>query len=463
MSPRLQSYCVALSLLLALVALSRPATAQNVASSSDSARFVLTFDEALALALGRNVALAQAENATALAAATVRADRSAYLPTFSLSAGPRLSYARGSVVDESGIYTSDGEVATGLSVQATSALTLFDGGQRRASLAASRASLAASDATLGRTETETLYLTGAQYLAVLQSQEIVRVQEESLAAQEEQLEQIEAFYEAGNRPLTDVLQQRATIAQTRQALVATERNAATALIELKLTLRLDPAADIAVAPVGTEGLAIVIPDAGLVGERKDVEAQRFQVEAAEASVRAARAGYYPSVSLSLSAGSSYSSLATQSGFEDQLFDTNPSGGIGFSLTIPLLDRRQTRTASERAQIELESARLALEAAEQQAVYDVEQAMLDLRATQAQIEAAEAGLAAASEALEAAETRYRVGAGTFAELADAQRLGADAAGELAQARYQLLIDRLALGYAADDLEPALMALRQAALR
>lgn len=456
----LHSIRIALAIALATLLATGPAAAQDNPALPQPADRVVTLSEALTLALGRNIDLAQAANDADLAATNVAANRAAYHPSLSVSVGPRLNYARGSVVDESGVFASDGEFFSGLSVGASGALTVFDAGQRRADLDASQADLAATEASLSRTETETLYLTGAQYLVALQSQDVVRVQEEALTAQREQLEQIEAFYEAGNRPLTDVLQQRATIAQTRQALVAAQRNAATALTDLKQTLRLHPATDLALASVAAdvEEVAVILPDEAVVLARDDVEAQRLRVEASEASVRAARAGYYPSVSLSLSAGTSYSSLATQSAFGDQLLDTNPSGSVGLSLTVPILDRRQTQTAVERARLELDNARLELEATQQQAAYDVEQAALDLRATQAQVEAAEAGLAAAAEALEAAEARYRVGAGTFAELADVQRLHTDAAGEVAQARYQLLIDRLTLGYATGDITSALATLR-----
>ena len=438
-----------------------PAVAQDMPTEPGAA--VLTLDEALALALGRNLDLAQAQNSVALAEVDVAQDRAAFGPSLSLSAGPTLSYARYASVDSTGASVgSGGDFSTGLSVGASSDLTVFDGGLRRANLAQSQSQLAATTASLSRTEEQTLTLTATQYLAVLQSAALVEVYEEALAAQEAQLDLIEANYEAGNRSLADVLQQRATIAQSRQALVTARQNVALALLDLKQTLRLPAATDVTVAPVDTSAAgATPVLDADAlaalaVENRRDVEAQRLQTEAAESAIRAARAGRSPSVSVGLSAGSSYASGS--GGFATQLITTRPSAGLSLGVSLPIFDRRQTQSAVERAQISLDNERLALEAAEQQAAFEAEQAALNLTATSARLDAAEAQLAAATEALDAARERYRVGAGPFAELADAQALLVDAQGEVAQARYQSLIDRVALGYAVGDVLPALDALR-----
>ena len=218
---------------LGLVLAAAPAAAQD-APVADAAPTVLTLDEALALALGRNIDLAQAQNSVAFAEVDVAQDRAAFGPSLSVTAGPSLTYARygaSSVVDSTG--------------------TVFDTGLRRANLDQSRSQLAATQAALSRAEEQTLYLTATQYLYVLQDAAVVRVNEEALAAQEQQLELIEAFYEAGNRSLADVLQQRATIAQSRQALVTARQSVATSLLDLKQTLRLGPTAEVAVAPVDT--------------------------------------------------------------------------------------------------------------------------------------------------------------------------------------------------------------------
>ncbi len=423
---------------------------------------VLTLDEALALALGRNLDLAQAATNVAVAEVNVAEDRAAFGPSLSVSGGPTLSYARtAGFVDSRGASSgSGGDLTTGLSVSASSSLTVFDAGLRRANLAQSQSQLAAVEASLSRTEEQTLYLTTTQYLAVLQDVALVGVYEEALAAQEAQLDVIEANYESGNRSLADVLQQRATIAQSRQSLVSAQQGVALSLLDLKQTLRLDATADVTVVPVDTTAIVPVPDDATLaavaVSQRSDVEAQRLQTEAAESAIRAARSGLYPSVSVGLNAGSSY--VSGSGGLATQLFDTRPSAGLSLGVTVPILDRRQARSAVERAQITLDSERLTLDAVEQKAAFEAEQAVLNVRSTEARLDAAEAQLAAAEEALDAARERYRVGTSTFAELADAQSLAVDAQGQVAQTRYQALIDRVALGYAVGDLLPALDALR-----
>ena len=385
----------ALGLALGLTA--APALAQDV-SDVDAAPTVLTLDEALALALGRNIDLARAQNSVGFAEVDVAQDRAAFGPTLSVTAGPSLTYARGagsSFVDSTGAVFdtgSGGDLTAGLSASASSSLTLFDAGLRRANLDQSQSQLAATQASLSRTEEQTLYLTATQYLYVLQDAAVVRVNEEALAAQEQQLDLIEAFYDAGNRSLADVLQQRATIAQSRQSLVTAQQSVATSLLDLKQTLRLAPATEVVVAPVDTTAV-LPVPTldpyalvALAVERRSDVEAQRLQTDAAESSIRAAQSGRYPSVSVGLAAGTNYAS--GNGGLATQLFDTRPSAGLSLGLTIPILDRRQTQSAVERAQISLDDQRLTLEAAEQQAGFEAEQAALNVRSTEARLIAAE---------------------------------------------------------------------------
>ncbi len=450
--------------LIALVfglALAAPAAAQDGPAGG-----VLTLDEALGLALGRNLDLAQSATTVALAGVDVSLDEAAYQPTLSVSASPAVRYSRSGTagfVDSTGAVQGSGSgVSLSLSLGVQSDLTVFDAGLRRNNLAQSRALLASSEASYTRAEEQTLYQAATQYLSVLQSEALVGVYEEAIAAQVAQLDLVEASYEAGNRSLADVLQQRASIAQARQSLVTAEQNVALALLDLKRTLRLDAAAEVDVAPVDTAAadadpaLDAVVLAARAAERRSDVAAQRLQVDAAEAAVDAARSGFYPTVSLGASAGTDYASGA--GGLGTQLFDSRPTAGLSLGVSLPIFDRRQTRSAVERARISVESQRLELASAEQQVSFETEEAVLAVDATAARLDAAEAQVAAAAEALDAAQERYRVGAGTFAELTDARALLVDARGQAAQARYQSLIDRVALGYAIGDLLPALDALR-----
>jgi outer membrane protein len=88
---------------------------------------------------------------------------------------------------------------------------------------------------------------------------------------------------------------------------------------------------------------------------------------------------------------------------------------------------------------------------------VRRAYLDLQAAQQQVSAARAQLRAAQRALDATEQRYRVGAATLVELAQARATQVQAQSALIGARYDVALQRTMLAYSVGDLDPQHVAL------
>lgn len=451
------------SLLLALLVLLflpyRQAAAQQSGTQPAEAPVrVIGLEEALNLALARNLSLQQSANDVALSGTALNQQRAAFLPDLRLSATPSVRFGRG--FDQTTGTLSD-QRNEGLNLNASSSLNLFNGFGDVASLKEARLSLKATENNLERSREEVLYQTTAQYLQVFLAEALIRVEEENLAAQQQQLASIEAAYEAGNRPIADVLQQRAAIAQSEQRLIAARRDHNLAQLQLKQTLNLAPLEPVtfaappdtllAAAPVDYD-VATLVQQA--LSSRPDIVAQRLQIEAAEQSIRAARAGYYPSISLNASTGTSYSSLNERFSLGDQLSNVNPNSSLGLSISIPVFDRLQTKASVERAQVSAANQRLALERLEQQVAFDVQQALLDYETAQAQLRTAERQLESARQSLQAAEARYSVGASTLLEVTEARRLFVEAATGRLQALYNVLESSLAVSYGAGQIEAAL---------
>ena len=88
-----------------------------------------------------------------------------------------------------------------------------------------------------------------------------------------------------------------------------------------------------------ESPALALPSvlpAELLGRRPDVAAQRQRVEAAAADIDAARAGFYPNVSLTLFSG--FQSI----GLDELLKTGSRMSGIGLALNLPIFDGGRLR-------------------------------------------------------------------------------------------------------------------------
>lgn len=429
--------------------------------TAQPAEVVLALEEALARAVAHNIEVEQAEQQVRLQQTSVTQARAAFLPDLTVSMNPTLRYDR----SYDGVADAiSGEQGESLGLTASSSMLVYDGFARRSALKEANRAWEASTQRLSQTQERILFETAAQYLAVFQDAALVEVEEDNLLAEREQLEQIEAFYAAGNRPIADVLQQRAAIARSEQRLLVAQQAQAISTLMLKQLVRLD--ADAAVRLVAP-------PEAMLVWEpvneattprlqaalttRRDVAAQRLRIEAAQAGVAGARAGYLPSVSLGVNAGTSYSNFNQALGFSDQFFNAGGTTSLSLSVALPLLDRRRTRSQVERAQVTLANEQLALEQDIQRIAFEVERAMLNYETTQAQLVAANEQVAATRQALQAVTARYDVGAATLVEVSDVRNAYREALADQVEIRFQVVIDRLAIAYQTGDVEGLLATL------
>jgi outer membrane protein len=439
----------ALAALLAAIAgvLSAPA---SMAQSR-----IITFNDAVKIALDQNATLKQAETAAELDEVGVTEARMQFVPNLTLNTSTAQNYGRnfnqseGQIIDQSSRSASLG---------VSSGVVLFDGFGNTASLQEAKLTEAASNLDVQRTRETVVFTVASNFLSLIQQREQLRVQRENLSAETALEEQIQSYVNAGARTIADLYQQQANVASARFAVVAAERAAELANVDLMQTLQLDPHGVYEFQAPAPESLASAGEPADLTelldrayAQRTDLDAQQSRVDAAEQSIRVARSGYWPRVSLNAGYNSAYTSTSDFD-FFDQI-DQRRGGSIGVGISIPLFDRNSVQIASRRAELRVENARIALESQVNDVGLQVRRAHLDYRAAQEQLSAAQAQQRAAELALQAAQDRYQAGASTLVELSQARALQVQAASALVSARYNLLFQRTLMDYYVGDLDVA----------
>lgn len=442
---------------LAAVLLVLPLTAVELDAQGAPPR-TITLEEAVGIALQRNTALLQAENATELNELAVRQARLQLYPDVSLNTRSSQNYGRNFSQEEGRIVNQTTEA---VSAGVSSSVQLWDGGANRANLAQSRTVAVASELSLQRARQTVVFTVLSNYLALVEQQEQVRVRREALAAQEAQEAQVQIFVDAGTRPISDLYQQQAAVASARLALVQAERALALAEVELIRTLQLDPSGSYAFAkPAVTDSLITAPPVVyepaayqalldRAYASRADLDAQETQLVAAQQGVNVARANRLPSISLSLGYNTTYNSASPVTFFDQ--FDQRRGGSVGVGISMPIWDRGATAVATERAEVQVDNARLALADLRQEVALQVRRAVLDRQATAAQLAAAAAQLRAAELALESTTERYQVGAATLLEVTQARATQIEAAAALVSARYTYAFQRALVDYYTGDLD------------
>ncbi|MEP7247657.1 MAG: TolC family protein, partial [Gammaproteobacteria bacterium] len=330
-------------------------------SSAQNARIV-TFKEAIRIALERNTDLRQAQNAAALGKVGVSEARSAFLPDLRFSTTGAQNFGRSFDSTEGQIINQSTQ---SLSLGVNSGVTLFDGFGNTANLRGAKLSDQAGDQELSRTRETVAFNVASQFLALIQRQEQLRVLRQDLATSAALEQQIQTYVDAGARTIADLYQQQANAASARFSVVDAERTSELAKVDLIQTLQLDPAAiyefespEDTTATAATAQLDLNNLQTRASAQRIDLKAEQARVDAADQNVRVARSNRWPTVSLNAGYSSAYTS-ASPFDFSEQL-DQRRGGSVSLGVSVPIYDRGAASNATRRAEIQADNERLALE-------------------------------------------------------------------------------------------------------
>jgi outer membrane protein len=443
-------------LAVALVAALLMAAASS-GTSAQNAR-IITFKDAIRIALEQNTSVRQAQNAASLGKVGVSEARNQFNPDLRFSTTGAQNYGRtfdqteGRIVDQS---------TKSLSLGVNSSVTVFDGFGNVANLRGARLSDQAGEQELTRTRETVAFNVASQFLTLIQRQEQLRVQRQNLAAATALEQQIQTYVDAGARTIADLYQQQANTASARFNVVDAERTSELAKVDLIGTLQLDPAATYefearadSTAAAASQRFELADLQARASAQRIDLKAEQARVEAADQNVRVARSNRWPTVSLNGGYSSAYSS-ASPFDFSEQI-NQRRGGSVSLGVSVPIFDRAATSNATRRAEIQADNERLVLESLQQDVALQVRRAHLDFLAAQEQLVNAQAQVKSAELALSAAQDRYEAGASTLVELTQARTTQVQAASALVTARYNLQFERTLMDYYVGDLDPKQLA-------
>ena len=178
----------------------------------------------------------------------------------------------------------------------------------------------------------------------------------------------------------------------------------------------------------------------LLTQRPDLIAAEHQLRAAQANIGAARAAFFPTISLTAAYGTASAELSG-------LFDSG-SGAWNFAprLVLPIFDAGRIRANMDLAEVRRDVAVANYEKSVQGAFREVADALSNRRWLALQVDIGKTTLAAQSERARLAKLRYDNGAAPYLEVLDAQRDLLTVEQQLVQTRRALLSSQVSL-YAA----------------
>ncbi|MDD3447323.1 MAG: efflux transporter outer membrane subunit [Zavarzinia sp.] len=376
-----------------------------------------------------NAGIAQATARVAQAEASLRVSGSSLWPSLGLSAGADTRRA-------SGTNNWSDSYSAGLSAS----YEVDFWGANAADRAGAAAALDAS-----RFDGETVALTvtagvATTYLQVLSLRDRLDVARRNLAIAEDVLALVEAKVGAGAASDLDLAQQRTVVAQRRAVVPPLEQSVREQLAALAVLLGKVPTgfdvAGTSLSPVKVPPVATGLPSS-LLQRRPDVKAAEARLVGADADIAAARAAFFPQVSLS-------ASMALSGAAVGDIFSLSDAAwSLGASLFQTIFDGGRLsaqRDLAEARKLELlESYRAAILAAFQ----DVEVTLGAVDALERQRVLQDEVVAQARRALELAQIQYRAGAADLLSVLSAQQSLYSAEDSAAQVKLSALQARVTL--------------------
>ncbi len=288
---------------------------------------------------------------------------------------------------------------------------------------------------------------------------------EDVEAQRQQLRRIEEFTRVGSRPISDLYQQQANLANSELVLLESERSAQLSQVRLIQVMELDPMEDYSFVAPAREELDLDADSYDLDAlmrsafeQRKDIRSLDASIQAANEGIRIAKSSRYPSLNMSGGTSTSYSSLRLDPlsrdkvNVGDQLSD-NRAGSVGLTLNIPIFNRLFTKTNIEQAKIRYSNLNLDRQNLEQNISLEVRQSYLDYFTAVKRLDVTEKQLRAARQSEAVERERYDIGASTLVELTQARANFVDAESQRVQAVYQFIFQEQVIEYYLGTLNPA----------
>lgn len=256
------------------------------------------------------------------------------------------------------------------------------------------------------------------WLTLAADDQRLKLAEETLRSQQDSYDLIQRKFELGLGSALDLRQAQTTVEAARveiaryKSLVKLDRNALTLLVGAPLPQ--DLATPAALVPVS----ALAELPAGLPSEvlqqRPDVLQAERALRAANANIGAARAAFYPSISLTASVGSVSSSLSGLFGAGSGVWSFIPQ------ISLPIFDGGRNRANLTLSEVRKNIAIAQYEKAIQVAFREVADALAQHETMAQQLDAQTALVKASDEGLQLSDARYRGGIDSYLNVLDAQR-------------------------------------------
>lgn len=376
-------------------------------------------------ALANNIQLQKAKIKEYSALEDVKQSQAALLPSLNLSTSQNVNYTpwpqqgRATVADGY-VQSSVDKVYYNGSYSLSGNWTVWNGNKNRNNVKLNKVAAEQARLDSATTANNVLEQIAQLYVQILYSNEAIAVTKESLKTSQTNEQRGKTMVEVGKMSKADLAQLTAQRAQDEYAIVEAESNLRNYKRQLKELLQItsDEEFDIAV-PSTTDDMALeALPTlndvyAASLEQRPEIKNAKLGIESSDLSIKVAKAGRMPTVSLNAGVMTSTSSMSDNA-WGTQMKNNFSLGG-GVTVSIPLFDNRQTKTAINKAKLQKQSYLLDLQDKQTTLYSTIENYWLQAVTNQNKFKAARVSTESAQASYELLSEQFKQGLKNTVEL------------------------------------------------
>lgn len=376
-------------------------------------------------ALANNIQLQKAKLQEYSALEDVKQSQSALLPSLSLSTSQNVSYnpwpEQGSaMIAGNKVQASVDKVYYNGSYSLSGNWTVWDGNKKQNTVKLNKLTAQQAQLDSATTANNILEQIAQLYVQILYSNEAISVTKESLKTSQTNEERGKTMVSVGKMSKADLAQLTAQRAQDEYSIVEAESNLRNYKRQLKQLLQIADNEEFDVTiPSTTDEMALKEVPAlndvytASLEQRPEIKNAKLGIESSDLSVKIAKAGKMPSIGLNAGLSTNTSSMSNNA-WGTQLKNNLTFGG-GVTISIPLFDNRQTKTAVNKAMIQKQSYLLDLQDKQTTLYSTVENYWLQAVTNQNKFKAAQVSTESAQASYELLSEQFKQGLKNIVEL------------------------------------------------
>lgn len=388
----------------------------------------------------------------------VKTAKAALFPSLSFSTSQQVvnrPYQKtSSRVSGSEIISSNSKTSYNGNYGLNASWTLYNGNKRLKTIQQEKLNNQVAELDVATSENNIQESIAQVYIQILYAAESVKVNESTLQVSIAQRDRGQELLNAGSIAKSDFAQLEAQVSTDRYQLVTAQATLEDYKLQLKQLLELDGENEmnIYLPALSDENVLAPLPTKkdvyiSALSLRPEIEASKLNVEASELGIGIAKSSYLPTISLSAGIGTNHTS-GSDFTFGEQV-KNGWNNSIGLSVSVPIFNNRQTKSAVQKAKLQYETSMLSL-LDEQKTLYKtIEGLWLDANSAQQRYAAANEKLKSTQISYELISEQFNLGMKNTIELLTEKNNLLQAQQEQLQAKYMAILNTQLLKFYQGD--------------